>query len=61
MHFPRQKGERMGIDVKTHGDDLFSAAAYDDSPARAERSFRSCRASATPRGNFLAFAAHRQE
>jgi len=35
MHFPRQKGERMGIDVKTHGDDLFSGAAYDDSPARA--------------------------
>ena len=35
MHFPRQKGERMGIDVKTHGDDLFSAAAYDASPARA--------------------------
>ena len=25
----------MGIDVKTHGDDLFSAAAYDASPARA--------------------------
>ena len=35
MHFPRQKGERMGIDVKTHGDDLFSAAAYDASPVRA--------------------------
>ena len=50
MHFPRQKGERMGIDVKTHGDDLFSGAAYDASPARAERSFRSCRASATRRG-----------
>ena len=50
MHFPRQKGERMGIDVKIHGDDLFSGAAYDASPARAERSFRSCRASATRRG-----------
>ena len=25
----------MGIDVKTHGDDLFSAAAYDASPVRA--------------------------
>ena len=35
MHFPRQKGERMGIDVKTHGDDLFLAAAYDASPVRA--------------------------